>query len=94
MRKVKLTKEEKQIEKSIVRGEWVPAPKSEVHRLQKIFREALKKDKRINIRLSSGDLNGMRARALQEGIPYQTLMASVIHKYVTGRLVERGVTSA
>ncbi len=84
----KLTREEREIERSLSQGEWKPAPKSEARRLQKAVREALKKDKRINIRLSSQDLNGMRERALQEGIPYQTLMASVIHKYVTGRLRE------
>lgn len=87
----RLTREEKEIERSLMRGKWKPAPKSEVRRLQKVVREALKKDKRINIRLSSQDLDGMRERALQEGIPYQTLMASVIHKYVTGRLMDRGV---
>ena len=87
----KLTKEEREIERSFMRGEWRPAPKSEVLRLQKAVRASLKKDKRINIRLSSQDLDGMRQRALQEGIPYQTLMASVIHKYLSGRLIERGV---
>lgn len=48
------------------------------------------KDKRVNIRLSSGDLSDIQVRALEEGIPYQTLIASVLHKYVTGRLAERG----
>jgi len=47
------------------------------------------KDKRINIRLSSPDLMDIQARALEEGIPYQTFIASVLHKYVTGRLVEK-----
>ncbi|MBM5803514.1 MAG: hypothetical protein FJ078_05265 [Cyanobacteria bacterium K_DeepCast_35m_m2_155] len=47
------------------------------------------KDQRINIRLSSGDLQAIRARALQEGIPYQTLISSVLHKYVSGTLQER-----
>ena len=47
------------------------------------------KDQRVNIRLSSGDLAGIQVRALEEGIPYQTLIASVLHKYVTGRLAER-----
>jgi len=46
------------------------------------------KDQRINIRLSSGDLQAIRARALQEGIPYQTLISSVVHKYVSGALQE------
>lgn len=87
----KLTKEEKEIERSFARGEWKSVPKSEVRRYQGYFREAVKKSKRINIRLAPMDLDGMQRRAVEEGIPYQTLMASVIHKYVTGRLVERGV---
>ncbi len=47
------------------------------------------KDKRINIRLSSPDLMDIQARALEEGIPYQTFIASVLHKYVAGRLLEK-----
>ena len=49
-----------------------------------------RKDARINIRLSSRDLRGLQKRALAEGIPYQTLIASVLHKYVEGRLREVG----
>ncbi len=48
-----------------------------------------KKDKRINIRLSVNDLTGLKVKAREEGIPYQTLVSSVLHKYVSGRLVER-----
>jgi predicted DNA binding CopG/RHH family protein len=47
------------------------------------------KDQRINIRLSSADLQAIRTRAMQEGIPYQTLISSVLHKYVSGTLSER-----
>ena len=47
------------------------------------------KDRRINIRLSSPDLMDIQARALEEGIPYQTFIASVLHKYVSGRLTEK-----
>jgi predicted DNA binding CopG/RHH family protein len=47
-----------------------------------------RKDARINIRLSSKDLRGLQKRALAEGIPYQTLIASILHKYVEGRLRE------
>lgn len=47
------------------------------------------KDRRVNIRLSSPDLRDIQARALEEGVPYQTLIASVLHKYVSGRFVER-----
>jgi len=46
------------------------------------------KDQRINIRLSSIDLQALRTRALQEGIPYQTLISSVLHKYLSGALRE------
>jgi predicted DNA binding CopG/RHH family protein len=46
------------------------------------------KEKRINIRLSAPDLMDIQARALEEGMPYQTLIASVLHKYVSGRLIE------
>ncbi len=47
------------------------------------------KEKRINIRLSSPDLMDIQARALEEGMPYQTLIASVLHKFVAGRLFEK-----
>lgn len=47
------------------------------------------KDRRINIRLSSPDLLDIQTRSLEEGVPYQTLIASIIHKYVIGRLVEK-----
>ena len=57
------------------------------------FREAAQatfiKDRRVNIRLSSPDLMDIQARALEEGIPYQTLIASVLHKFVSGRLIEK-----
>jgi predicted DNA binding CopG/RHH family protein len=46
------------------------------------------KDRRVNIRISSPDLMDKQARALEDGVPYQTLIASVLHKYVSGRLVE------
>lgn len=56
----------------------------------RVAREAaanyLKKNARINIRLSGPDLNLLKRRAVEEGIPYQTLIASVLHKFVTGRL--------
>jgi predicted DNA binding CopG/RHH family protein len=89
----KLTKEEKEIARSYERGEWKPVAnrKPEIRRYQSYARDALQKSKRINIRLSPQDLEGMQQRAVEEGIPYQTLVASIIHKFVTGRLVERGV---
>ncbi|WP_300345702.1 hypothetical protein [Nesterenkonia sp.] len=56
--------------------------------LREVARATRAKDARVNIRLSSADLQDIKARALEEGMPYQTLMASVLHKYATGRLTE------
>lgn len=47
------------------------------------------KEKRINIRLSSPDLMDIQARALEQGLPYQTFIASILHKFVSGRFVEK-----
>ncbi len=52
------------------------------------FEAMFKKDARINIRISSKDLRGLQKKALAEGIPYQPLVASILHKYVEGRLHE------
>ena len=65
------------------------ATKEELARLKAAARATAIKDRRVNIRLSSGDLSDNQVRALEEGIPYQTLIASVLHKYVAGRLAER-----
>lgn len=91
--KTKLTKEEKRLAKSFDRGEWTSDPllKDGTGRYQSYARAQLQKDKRVNIRLSSLDLQGLQRRAMEEGIPYQTLMASVLHKFVMGGLVERRV---
>jgi len=63
--------------------------KSELKALREAARATSIKDRRVNIRLSSPDLRDLRARALEEGVPYQTLIASVLHKFVARRLVER-----
>ena len=65
------------------------ATKAELARLKAAARATAIKDRRVNIRLSAGDLQDIQVRALEEGMPYQTLIASVLHKYVTGRLTER-----
>jgi predicted DNA binding CopG/RHH family protein len=65
------------------------ATKAELARLRTAARATAIKDRRVNIRLSSGDLHDIQARALEEGMPYQTLIASILHKYVTGRLKDR-----
>ncbi len=56
---------------------------------QAIAEATFKKDSRINIRLSSKDLRALQARALKEGVPYQTLVASVLHRFVDGQLVDK-----
>jgi predicted DNA binding CopG/RHH family protein len=64
------------------------ATKAELAKFKAVARATAIKDRRVNIRLSSGDLGDIQVKALEEGIPYQTLIASVLHKYVTGRLKE------
>ena len=64
------------------------ASKAELAKFKAAARATGIKDRRVNIRLSSGDLTDIQVKALEEGVPYQTLIASVPHKYVTGRLAE------
>lgn len=70
------------------------ASKSELAQFKAAARATAIKDRRVNIRLSSGDLSDIQTKALEEGIPYQTLIASVLHKYVSGRLTERPASGA
>ncbi len=66
--------------------------KAELAEFKAAARATAIKDRRVNIRLSSGDLSDIQVKALEEGVPYQTLIASVLHKYVTGRLAEPRAT--
>ena len=88
---VKLDQEEKEIVESFERGEMqtIPDLEREIERYREIARTTFKKDKRVNIRISGKDLMAIQKKALEEGIPYQTLMSSVLHKYVSGRLAEK-----
>lgn len=83
--------EGKDILDSYEKGEWRPVKnrKREIKRLQQYARNTLQKDKRINIRMSSKDLDRVRVMATKQGIPYQTLISSIIHKYVSGYLKEK-----
>jgi predicted DNA binding CopG/RHH family protein len=86
---MKLDKYEKDVLAAFESGKLKPvASKAELALMREAARATSIKDQRINIRLSKGDLRDIQARALQEGVPYQTLIASVLHKYVTGRLSE------
>ena len=75
---------------SFEKGEWKPIKnlRKEIERYREAATETLLKKRRVNIRISAMDLEGLQARAASEGLPYQTLMASVLHKFVSGRLVE------
>ncbi len=88
---MKLTPEEKAMFDSVERGEWerIPNADAEMARYREAARLALRKDKRVNIRMAERDLVRLQKAALHEGLPYQTLISSVLHKYINGRLVER-----
>lgn len=88
----KLSKEEREILKSVESGEWKPIAKkgAELERYREYARATFKKDRRVNIRISGKDLVAIQKRAVMEGIPYQTLISSILHKYLSGRLKEEG----
>ena len=86
---MKLTREEKELVDSVESGEWrATTKKADLRKYQDAARQMMKKDARLNIRISSHDLKSLQKRAMEEGLPYQTFVSSVLHKYVTGRLVE------
>ena len=87
----KLDKEEKEILKSFDGNEFRPISDldAEIQRYREVARTTFKKDRRVNIRISSKDLVAIQKRALEEGLPYQTLISSILHKYASGRLVEK-----
>lgn len=82
---------EKEILESYEKDEWESLADFKEKRAEyaEYAAATFKKDKRINIRISGNDLTGLKVKAREEGIPYQTLVSSVLHKYVSGRLVER-----
>ena len=86
---MKIDVDEKELLESVERGEWKSAGgKRERARFSRYAKATFKKDRRLNIRLSSKDLEAIQKRALSEGLPYQTLIASLLHKYAAGRLKE------
>jgi predicted DNA binding CopG/RHH family protein len=88
---MKLTKEEKEMLDSVERGEWkrIPNYKKEVARYREAARATMRKDKRVNIRMTERDLVHLQKTALHEGLPYQPFISSILHKYINGRLVEK-----
>jgi predicted DNA binding CopG/RHH family protein len=87
---MKLDANEKDILDSVERGEWRSARggKRERGRYARYAKATFRKDRRLNIRISSKDLEAIQKRALEEGLPYQTLISSLLHKFASGRLKE------
>ena len=86
-----LDDEERELIESIENDEWVPVADrgAAIAEARGLARATLRKDRRMNVRISERDLKGLKARAAEEGIPYQTLVTMILHKYVAGRLVEK-----
>ncbi len=83
-----LDQEEMDLMASLETNEWQPVQDFEVKKkeLQAAARNTLKKDKRINLRLTNKDYQQIQIKAIEEGIPYQTLISSLVHKYLNGSL--------
>lgn len=86
-----LDAEEKEVLESYERDEWQPISglAKELERYRQYALETFKKYARANIRITKKELESIQKRALEEGIPYQTLMPSVLHMYLNGRLIEK-----
>lgn len=83
--------EEKEIFESLENGDWKPVKnlEKEKDKAVKAARNTLKKDIRINLRLSQKDYHRIQVKAIEEGIPYQTLISSLVHKYLNGSLIAK-----
>jgi predicted DNA binding CopG/RHH family protein len=86
----KIDADEKDLVKSVERGEWKSGDggRREPGRYARYVRATFRKDRRLNIPLSTNDLEVIQERALAECLPYHTLIASLLHKYASGRLNE------
>ena len=86
----KLTKEEREILDSFEKGEWIPVADLPKRRkeLAEYACNTLRKDRRLNIRISERDLTELQRKAVKEGLPYQSYISSIIHKFINGTLVD------
>ena len=86
-----LNKEEQALSVSIEKGEWksVADLEEEIKKSKEYAKATFIKNQRMNIRIAERDLKALKVRALEEGIPYQTLVSSIIHKYLSGVLIEK-----
>ena len=89
--KDKMSVEEREILDGFERGELRSAPgaERELQEARQAARNTFNKTRRVNLRMTERDFNLAHSRAREEGIPYQTLLSSVIHKYLSGRLTEK-----
>ena len=89
--KSKLDNEEKEILNAYENDEFVEIPdtEEEIKKHVEYAKATFLKNRRINIRISQKDLESIQREALEEGIPYQTLISSLIHRYINGKLVEK-----
>ena len=85
-----MARAENSLLESVERGEWLPAkaPDRARNRYMRYAKATIRKDRRITVRISSKDLRAIQERALTEGLPFQTLITSLLHKYARGRLKE------
>jgi predicted DNA binding CopG/RHH family protein len=90
-----LDEEERKLIKDVEAVKWIVAPDADnmKQKIQMAAKKYMAKKERINIRISEIDLNMIKLKAIEEGMPYQTLISSVLHKYVTGKF-EGGNTTA
>lgn len=88
MKKLKLSKEEEQILQQIETGDYVADPNftTDKNTLRQAAKNSLDKNKNINVRLSMRDLQLVKFKAAQNGIPYQTLITTIVHQYATGKI--------
>jgi predicted DNA binding CopG/RHH family protein len=88
----KLDKGERELLGSFEEGDWRPVEHAEREkaRYRDVARATLRKDRRINIRISSQDLEELQKLAIRDGLPYQTLISSILHRYAAGRLRDSG----
>jgi predicted DNA binding CopG/RHH family protein len=87
---MKLDQEEKEILDAHERGDLKPSTpsKKEIAKVKAMARNTFRKNRRVTIRLYDHDLKGIQKKAMEKGIPYQTLISGMIHQYIEGELVE------
>jgi predicted DNA binding CopG/RHH family protein len=84
-------KQEKELIQSVENGQWIPDTNSriEIRKAKRAARNTFTKDQRMNIRIARRDMNLLKLKAVENGMPYQTLVSSIIHKYLKGVLVDK-----